>query len=249
MYKRQVLRLVHEDLDSRVQAAIKAIRKCDPSTDNGAAALTAMKEEIIALIAEVDEFNTLTEDVESIESLGIYDATDLKIDASELESKLNAEHDIWLAELHNLLAQANTANTVAEKKAVVEAYEKLTDRQKYKMEQNLKTLIEEIKSDLVTSVEALKITAGSSAVKGAITVKWSVKGDAEAADGYQIYRSVKKNSGFGTTPIFTTTKLTYKNTKSLKKGTRYYYKVRAYAEIDGVKYYSDWSNKAYRIAK
>ena len=101
----------------------------------------------------------------------------------------------------------------------------------------------------IKAVEALKITAGSSAVKGAITVRWTVKGDASAADGYQIYRSVKKNSGFGTKPIFTTAKQTYKNTKSLKKGTRYYYKVRAYKVVDGKTYYSDWSNKAYRIAK
>ena len=51
---------------------------------------------------------------------------------------------------------------------------------------------------------------------------------------------------------FTTTdnaKRTYKNTKSLKKGTRYYYKIRAYKVVDGKTYYSDWSNKAYRIAK
>ncbi len=102
---------------------------------------------------------------------------------------------------------------------------------------------------IITTVESLKITAGSSAVKGAITVRWTVKGDASVADGYQIYRSVKKNSGFGTKPIFTTTKQTYKNTKSLKKGTRYYYKVRAYKVVDDKTYYSDWSNKAYRIAK
>ena len=102
---------------------------------------------------------------------------------------------------------------------------------------------------VIAAVESLKITAGSTAKKGSITVKWTVKGDASVADGYQIYRSVKKNSGFGKKPIFTTTKQTYKNTKSLKKGTRYYYKIRAYKVVDGVKYYSDWSNKAYRIAK
>ena len=244
-----VLRLVGKDIQSRVDAMAKEIAKCDNgTTDNGAAKLIELEDSIKALLEEAYDFNGTLAEVGAVKSLDVDNVA--AIDNLEtLEATLNAENSIWIAELHVLLAQANTAKTVAEKKAVVEAYEKLTDRQKYKMEQNLKTLIEEIKSDLVTSVEALKITAGSSAVKGAITVKWSVKGDAEAADGYQIYRSVKKNSGFGTTPIFTTTKLTYKNTKSLKKGTRYYYKVRAYAEIDGVKYYSDWSNKAYRIAK
>ena len=78
-------------------------------------------------------------------------------------------------------------------------------------------------------------------------VKWTVKGDTSAVEGYEIWRSTKKNSGFS--KFFTTTKTTYKNTKSLKKGTRYYYKVRAIAHVDGKKITSDWSNKAYRIAK
>ncbi len=101
----------------------------------------------------------------------------------------------------------------------------------------------------IADVEGLKITASSKAGKGYIQIKWTVKGDAEAADGYQVYRSVKRNSGFGTKPYFTTKNKTYKNTKSLKKGKRYYYKVRAYKVVDGKKIYSDWSNKAYRIAK
>ena len=104
-----------------------------------------------------------------------------------------------------------------------------------------------LNEDPAKDVEALKITASSTAKKGSITVKWRVKGDTSAVEGYEIWRSTKKSSGYS--KFFTTTKLTYKNTKSLKKGTRYYYKVRAYAYIDGVKVTSDWSNKAYRIAK
>jgi len=99
----------------------------------------------------------------------------------------------------------------------------------------------------IYAVETLKITAGSTAKKGSITVKWSVDGDEEAVQAYEIWKSTKKNSGFK--KAFTTEKKSYKNTKGLKKGTRYYYKVRAIATVDGVKYTSDWSNKAYRIAK
>ena len=111
------------------------------------------------------------------------------------------------------------------------AYSKLVDNEKV----------------IAESVQALKITASSKATKGAITVKWTVKGNAASADGYQVWKSTKMNKGYK--KAFTTTKTTYKNTKGLKKGVKYYYKVRAYKVVDGKNVYSDWSNKAYRAAK
>ena len=102
--------------------------------------------------------------------------------------------------------------------------------------------------DPAYSVEALKITASSKATKGAITVKWTVEGDTDAVEAYEIWKSTKKNSGYK--KAFTATKMSYKNTKGLKKGTRYFYKVRAIAyTAEGEKVKSDWSNKAYRVAK
>ena len=95
-------------------------------------------------------------------------------------------------------------------------------------------------------VKGLKITAKSTAKKGSITVKWTVKGEADI-DGFEVWKSTKHSKGYK--KAFTTTKKTYKNSKGLKKGTRYYYKVRAYKVIDGVKVTSDWSNKARRVAK
>ena len=96
-------------------------------------------------------------------------------------------------------------------------------------------------------VQALKIKASSKATKGAITVKWTVKGNKAAADGYQLYKSTKAQKGYK--KCITTKKTSFKNTKNLKKGVRYFYKVRAYKVVDGKTYYSDWSNKANRIAK
>ena len=109
------------------------------------------------------------------------------------------------------------------------------------------TKLSKFKIDTENAVESLKLTAKSFAKKGSITVKWTVKGDASAADGYQVWKSTKQSKGYK--KAITTTKKSYKNTKGLKKGTRYYYKVRAYKVVDGKKVYSDWSNKAYRVAK
>ena len=98
----------------------------------------------------------------------------------------------------------------------------------------------------ITAVESLKLKASSTKGKGWIKVTWKVTGDAAAADGYQLYKSTKAQSGYK--KCITTKKTSFKNTKNLKKGVRYFYKVRAYVVVDGTTYYSDWSNKANRVA-
>ena len=103
--------------------------------------------------------------------------------------------------------------------------------------------------DPAMAVKAFKIKASSKATKGAMTISWRViDGDKSAAKGYQVWRSTKANKGFK--KMITTKKMTYKNTKNLKKGTTYYYRVRAYARTaEGKLVFSDFSNKAYRKAK
>ena len=85
--------------------------------------------------------------------------------------------------------------------------------------------------------------------KKAIRISWYDETGAkldDIFDGYEVFRSTKRYSGFGKKPFFTTTKTSYTNNKDLKKGNTYYYKVRGYVEVDGKKYYSDWSKKAWR---
>lgn len=102
--------------------------------------------------------------------------------------------------------------------------------------------------EVIAAVKAMKITASSKAVKGKITVKWKVKGNTDAIDGYRVYKSTKKDKGFKF--MGKTKKLSMANKKNLKKGTRYFYKVRAYKVLDSGKVvYSDYSNLANRYAK
>ena len=70
------------------------------------------------------------------------------------------------------------------------------------------------------------------------TVKWN---KVAGANGYKIYRSVKKGSGYKCVKtIKKGSTLKYVN-KKLKGGKKYYYKVRAYKTVNGKKVYSAYS--------
>lgn len=115
-----------------------------------------------------------------------------------------------------------------------------------------KELTEADKARIIKGVQATTIKASTvNVVDGSIRVVWR-KSPGYKMDYFQVYRSTKRNSGYGTKAFFTTKtgKATnYTNSKSLKVGTRYYYKVRGVRVIDGKKYYTQWSNKANRKAK
>lgn len=98
-----------------------------------------------------------------------------------------------------------------------------------------------------STIKAAKITQKNPSAdkKGKIKVKFGVKtvGDAKIAQ-YQIYRSTSKNFKKGLKKITvkisdpTQSTVTYTDSKGLKKGRKYYYKVRGV--VDG-KTYTKWS--------
>ncbi len=87
-------------------------------------------------------------------------------------------------------------------------------------------------------IEAPTLTAKSTGYQS-VKLSWT---KASGASGYQILRSTEKNSGFKSVKtIVGGDVLTYINT-SLATGTKYYYKIRAYAEGDPKKTYSSYSS-------
>ncbi|MFT3950988.1 MAG: leucine-rich repeat protein [Oscillospiraceae bacterium] len=74
------------------------------------------------------------------------------------------------------------------------------------------------------------------------TVKWT---KVSGATGYELYRSTSSAGTY--TKIKTTTTTSYTNT-GLTKGKTYYYKIRTYQTVGGVKYYSEISTvKAVKV--
>lgn len=89
-----------------------------------------------------------------------------------------------------------------------------------------------------TAIKSVKLTPLSKKVR----VDWKKEGSGFAVDYYQVWRSTKKSSGYE--KIFTSSAAKncyYVNTKNVKKGTTYWYKVRGVREIDGEKIYTEFT--------
>lgn len=105
--------------------------------------------------------------------------------------------------------------------------------------------VKEAYKEAVVKVRSSIVTVSG---KKAVSLRWTFPKDAPF-DGYVIYKSTKRNSGFKaikTIKKASTKKYTDKNVKS---GQRYYYMVKTYKLVDGVKVWSVKHLKAWRTVK
>ena len=139
-------------------------------------------------------------------------------------------------------AKIKEAKTEDEVKAIQKDAETKLDKILTTEEKATIASLEEVsKRDFGTKSKKITKKNGKKAVK----LSWAAPEGVDV-DGYEIFRSTKKNSGYGTEPYFETPKTSYTNSKGLKSGKTYYYRVRAYVEINGERHYTDYSTKASR---
>lgn len=112
----------------------------------------------------------------------------------------------------------------------------------YKVRSYVKTDEKVVYADTYSGIKSGKATLNKPSVKlsvskNKVTIKWNkVKG----ANGYEIYMSTKKSKGYKKIKTVSSKKLKY--TKSgLKKGKKYYFKVKAYRKVNGKKIRSGFS--------
>lgn len=134
------------------------------------------------------------------------------------------------------------------------AYDALTSDQKqyvknYEMLTNAEKTLASLKSESVKAAEEEKQdkeiakvkkgtvkTVKTKAGKKKAILKW--KAASTPVDGYKVYRSTKKSSGFKAIKTVKSKKLTV---KKLKKGKVYYFKIRGYKKINGKTVYTKYS--------
>ncbi len=208
-------------------------------------------------------FTALVEKGETVEAVPYFytssSSSSSTVDAALKAAKTQAASDVVnyvdtadyeeaeQAEIKTIIDKAKSdieaAETVEEVKAIEAAVKEQLDKIETAAEKALIKFIGEIK--LAARSKQVTLKNGKKAVK--ITWK-TVEGEKVDFDGVEIYRSVKRYSGYGKKPIYTSKSDRYYNT-AIKTGTKYYYKVRGFKYVNDEKVYTQYSLKAWRTVK
>lgn len=95
-----------------------------------------------------------------------------------------------------------------------------------------------------TAPESVKLVSAASKSAKKATLGW----EAANADGYEIYMASGKNGTYKKVKTITDSSKTAYTKSSLKAGTTYYFKIRAYKTVDDAKLYGEFGNvKTVRI--
>lgn len=90
-------------------------------------------------------------------------------------------------------------------------------------------------------IKSVKNTSG-----GTMTVKWS---QVNGAGGYELWYSTKSNFKSGVTKKETDASVTSTDCYGLSRNKKYYIRIRAYSEVNGIKEYGKWSSRKSVVIK
>ncbi len=102
-----------------------------------------------------------------------------------------------------------------------------------------RTVYGDFSQPIAATAKLNKTSVTLTSAKKKVTLRWK---RVAGANGYQIYRSTKKKQGYKRIKTIKRAKTTKYRSKKMKKGKRYYYKMRAYRNVGGKKVYSAYSN-------
>ena len=174
-------------------------------------------------IAQIEEINKVKQ---KINAIGIVDLSK-ESQIAEARKSYNAltseQKELISADILKVLtdAEKNIVSLKAEKKTQDEAKKKAeAAKKKY--------------TPSKTSIKSIKKLK-----KNQVKLTWK---KVKNATGYEVYQSMKKNSGYKKVKTITKNKtVTYKVGK-LKKKKTYYFKIRTYRKAGGTTYYGNYSN-------
>lgn len=213
---------------------------------NGKHLISFTKDNITAYNADIKEINF--EAVNGyVEVKGGKDAAD---DAQQNEQKPSASQDSKLPSSSGISGNGVAAGTINSTNADIPSDSgKVQSDNNASKDKNEEKLTAKQKKT-IAKVEAMKIkwvSAKYSKEKKTCTLKYKKTDKSYRLDGYQIYRSAKKNKNYKRVATVTTTKWIDK--KALKKGVAVYYKIRGFRKIEDKLYYTQWSTKKKITAK
>lgn len=232
-------------------AEVKLDNKAAEAVASQAQAGTAGKNETVSIVAEKvkEEDKEVRFELKVVTSSGIV-ISDFKggnaavtviVPKSLSNKKLVCVYIDENGHMHKVDGKLNTDGTYTFTTGHFSAYSVMAEEDVDKAIEEQKEAIRDIKFKLHSQL--VKTKSGKKAVK----LTWTNPSDIEFG-GVEIYRSLKKTSGYGKKPLYISKSGKYTNS-SVKAGNKYYYKVRGFIVINGEKVYTDYSYKAYRTVK
>ena len=241
-------RIVNEEEKAATEEQEK-IRSAE-STDQVAEILTEAKARLDAVKTDA-ELTREEEDARELQKAKDSALTKLSLYRAPSEYR-EAEKALLLEILAEGEAAIDTAETVDAVKALLTEYKGRIDQLKtdeqYEAEEEL---AQKVKAAAIKKAKAGKTTVSVKALTKhrakvtwkKVTLSYTVDGKkyTQAVSGYKIYRAAKKNGKYRLIKTIKKAGTLKYTDKKLKKGRKYYYKVRTYTKIDGKSYFGKWS--------